>query len=136
MLLIPPLQAVREGQRAFISLPSVSLILRQYKGRWRVTREEMEVITSPGEEAPKRDRKRRTNVRQQKTEQGQTETSKPFAGPPNQNPPSNSITPKRLNGMSPLGDRVFNFGCFDVSKYIGTAITNEHYTHRTCSQYR
>ncbi len=34
----------------------------EYKDRWRGTREkEMEVATSPGEDAPKRDRKRRGN---------------------------------------------------------------------------
>ena len=59
----------------------------KFKGRRKVTREkEMEVITSPGEEAPKRDRKRRTNVKQQKSERGRTETPKPFGGPSNQNP--------------------------------------------------
>ncbi|KAI0245556.1 hypothetical protein BJV78DRAFT_1308905 [Lactifluus subvellereus] len=42
-------------------------------------------ITSPGQEAPKRDRKCRTNVKQ-RNEHGQTEIPKPFISPPNQNP--------------------------------------------------
>ena len=58
----------------------------EYKDRRRRgTREkEMEMATSPGEEAPKRDRKRRVK---QKNERGRTETPKPYGGPPNQNPP-------------------------------------------------
>jgi hypothetical protein len=60
----------------------------EYKDRRRRgTREkEMEVATSPGEEAPKRDRKRRTNIKQ-KNDRGRTETPKPYGGPPSQNPP-------------------------------------------------
>lgn len=74
----------------------------EFKGRRRVTREkEMEVITSPGEEAPKRDRKRRTNVRQQKSERGRTETPKPFGGPPNQNPPFKVNYSKRDESAGP-----------------------------------
>ena len=74
----------------------------EYKGRRRVAREkEMEVITSPGEEAPKRDRKRRTNVRQQKSERGRTETPKPFGGPPNQNPPFKVNYSKRDESAGP-----------------------------------
>ena len=60
----------------------------EYKDRRRrgAREKEMEVATSPGEDVPKRDRKRRTNVRQ-KNERGRTETPKPYGGPPNQNPP-------------------------------------------------
>jgi glucose repression mediator protein len=55
--------------------------------RRRGTRDkEMEVATSPGDDAPKRDRKRRSNVKQ-RNERGRTETPKPYGGPPNQNPP-------------------------------------------------
>ncbi|KAH9982192.1 hypothetical protein BGW80DRAFT_1262070 [Lactifluus volemus] len=72
----------------------------EYKDRRRRgTREkEMEAATSPGEEAPKRDRKRRTNVKQ-KNDRGRTETPKPFA--PNQNPPFKVNYPKRDESAGP-----------------------------------
>ena len=72
----------------------------EYKDRRRRgTREkEMEAATSPGEEAPKRDRKRRSNVKQ-KNDRGRTETPKPFA--PNQNPPFKVNYPKRDESAGP-----------------------------------
>ena len=74
----------------------------EYKDRRRRgTREkEMEVVTSPGEDAPKRDRKRRTNVKQ-KNERGRTETPKPYGVPPNQNPPFKVNYPKRDESAGP-----------------------------------
>ena len=74
----------------------------EYKDRRRRgTREkEMETVTSPGEEAPKRDRKRRPNVRQ-KNERGRTETPKPFVGPQNQNPPFKVNYTKRDESVGP-----------------------------------
>jgi hypothetical protein len=74
----------------------------EYKDRRRRgTREkEMEVATSPGEDAPKRDRKRRPNNKQNK-ERGRTETPKPYGGPPNQNPPFKVNYPKRDESAGP-----------------------------------
>ncbi|KAI9512315.1 TPR-like protein [Russula earlei] len=60
---------------------------------------EVELATSPGEEAPKRDRKRRTNVK--KNERGRTETPKPYGGPPSQNPPFKVTYPKRDESAGP-----------------------------------
>ncbi|KAI0252658.1 hypothetical protein BJV78DRAFT_1281512 [Lactifluus subvellereus] len=74
----------------------------EYKDRRRRgTREkDMETVTSPGEEAPKRDRKRRPNVKQ-RNERGRTETPKPFVGPPNQNPPFKVNYAKRDESVGP-----------------------------------
>jgi hypothetical protein len=75
----------------------------EYKDRRRRgTREkEMEVIASPGEEAPKKDRRRRTNANAKKSERGRTETPKPYGGPPNQNPPFKVNYPKRDESAGP-----------------------------------
>ena len=74
----------------------------EYKDRRRRgTREkEMETAASPGDEAPKRDRRRRPNVRQ-KNERGRTVTPKPYGGPPNQNPPFKVAYPKRDESAGP-----------------------------------
>jgi glucose repression mediator protein len=76
----------------------------EYKDRRRRgTREkEMEVTTSPGEDAPKRDRKRRSNGKQ-KNERGRTETPKPYggSGPPIQNPTFKVNYPKRDESAGP-----------------------------------
>ena len=74
----------------------------EYKDRRRRgTREkELEVITSPSEDAPKRDRKRRTNPKQ-KSDRGRTETPKPYGGPPNQNPPFKVNYAKRDESAGP-----------------------------------
>ena len=74
----------------------------EYKDRRRRgTREkEMEMAASPGDEAPKRDRRRRPNARQ-KNERGRTVTPKPYGGPPNQNPPFKVTYPKRDESAGP-----------------------------------
>jgi hypothetical protein len=61
----------------------------------------MEVIASPGEEAPKKDRRRRTNANAKKSEHGRTETFKPYGGSPNQNPPFKVNYPKRDESAGP-----------------------------------
>ncbi|KAH9996620.1 hypothetical protein BJV77DRAFT_987930 [Russula vinacea] len=71
----------------------------EYKDRRRrVTRDKELEITSPGEEAPKRDRKRRTNP---KKSERRTETPKPYGGPPNQNPPFKVNYAKRDESAGP-----------------------------------
>jgi glucose repression mediator protein len=74
----------------------------EYKDRRRRgTREkEMEPAASPGDEAPKRDRRRRQTVRQ-KNERGRTVTPKPYGGPPNQNPPFKVTYSKRDESAGP-----------------------------------
>ena len=78
----------RDSESPHLTTQRVVDSTAEYKDRRRRgTREkEMEVITSPSEDAPKRDRRRRANLKQ-KNDRGRTETPKPYGGQPNQNPP-------------------------------------------------